>query len=330
MPGRTIDRLDERVGETVRSVEGMTVEAGKVAEFAAAVGDDDPLFRNPSIAARRGYERIPTPPTFTRTSMFPRYRPDSAARLGVDIGFDIQRELHGEQAYELKRPVYVGDTLSATTTLINAYEREGQEGGAMTFAVLETEYVDGSDDPVLTEKETIIETNKLMTESENDGHNDRDLNTAPDGASIRQKGTGEEPIESVDQVAVGDAGPTVIVEDLAPIDFVRYAGASGDFNPIHYDRQYARSLGNPSVFGQGMLTAGYAGHFLSDWFRLDALRRFRTRFISRVWPGDTLTVNGEVTNIDAPEITAEFTVTRDNEKPVLVGDATATLQQANQ
>lgn len=122
---------------------------------------------------------------------------------------------------------------------------------------------------------------------------------------------------------VGDPGPTVIVEDVAPKDFVRYAGASGDFNPIHYDGEYARALGNPDVFGQGMLTAGYAGHLVSDWFGLDALRRFRTRFTSRVWPGDALTVRGEVTDVDVPSVSVELTANRQTGETVLVGDATA-------
>ena len=99
MTGRTLDRLADRVGDTVESVERLTVEAGKVAEFAAAVGDDNPVFRDVAAAAEHGLERRPAPPTFTRTSMFPRYRPEGAGRLGMDIEFDIRYELHGEQEY---------------------------------------------------------------------------------------------------------------------------------------------------------------------------------------------------------------------------------------
>ena len=55
----------------------------------------------------------------------------------------------------------------------------------------------------------------------------------------------------------GDAIPPVVVERLSRTDLVKYAGASGDFNPIHHDEEFARAAGNPSVFGHGMLTAGF-------------------------------------------------------------------------
>lgn len=328
MSDRTLDRLEERIGESVCSVQGLTVEAGKVAEFAAAVGDDNPVFRDPDVASRQGFERIPAPPTFTRTSMFPRYRPTGVGRLGFDLGFDIRYELHGEQAYEFARPVYVGDTLSGWTTLTDAYEREGRQGGTMTFAVLETEYADEAGEPVVTERETVIEAPESAAGGGDDGDaSSRD--SGPDGASIRQPASGFDPVQSTDDVSVGDSGPTVIVEGLVPQDFVQYAGASGDFNPIHYDEPYARALGNDGVFGQGMLTAGYAGHFVSDWFGLDAVRRFRSRFTARVWPGDTLTVSGEVTGVDSPEVTAELSVTRQTGETVLLGDVTAKLSHVD-
>lgn len=328
MSERTIARLEDRVGETVDSVADLTVEAGKVAEFAAAVGDDDPVFRDPAVARRRGFDRIPAPPTFTRVSMFPRYRPDGAGRLGFDLGFDIRYELHGEQAYEFTRPVYVGDTLAGRTTLTDVYEREGRQGGTMTFAVLETEYTDEDGELVVTERETLIEAEGSVSASDGAGESStRDLTA--DAASVRQPTAEFEPPESVDDLAVGDSGPTVIVESLAPQDFVKYAGASGDFNPVHYDERYATALGNEGVFGQGMLTAGHVGHFVSDWFGLESIRRFRSRFTARVWPGDTLTVQGEVTGIDDPDVTAELSATRQTGETVLLGDVTASLQTSD-
>ncbi|WP_336135194.1 FAS1-like dehydratase domain-containing protein [Natronomonas amylolytica] len=329
MPEPTIAKLEGRIGDTVDSVSGLTVEAGKVAEFAAAVGDDNPVFRDREVATERGLERRPAPPTFTRTSMFPQYRPEGVGRLGFDLGFDIRYELHGEQAYEFERPVYVGDTLSATTTLADAYEREGRDGATMTFAVLETVYRDESDDRVLTERETLIETDGPVSESESNRQGDG-LGWDPTRrVDVRQPDAGTDPVESPDDIEVGDTGPTLIVEELTPQAFVRYAGASGDFNPIHYDERYAQELGNEGVFGQGMLTAGYVGRFVTDWFGVAALTRFRTRFTARVWPGDTLTVRGEVTDVDGAEVTAELTASRQTGETVLQGNATAAVAPVN-
>lgn len=324
MSERTITRLEPRIGDSIQSVEGFTIEGGKVAEFAAALGDDDPIYRDSEAATERGHDRRPAPPTFTRTAMFPRYRPEGAHRLGLDIGFDIRYELHGEQSYRFTRPVYVGDTLSATTTLIDAYEREGRQGGVMTFAILETEFIDEDGNPVVTERQTVIETDgSVSTDVLSGGRSEH--NATPTRMTVRQTGS----IDSSTTPDIGDTGPTTVIEGLTPQDFVRYAGASGDFNPIHYDERYAEALGNPDVFGQGMLTAGYAGQFLADWFGLVNLRQFRTRFTARVWPGDTLTISGEVTGVDDEMVDADISITSQTGEKVLSGDATvATRDQS--
>ena len=93
----------------------------------------------------------------------------------------------------------------------------------------------------------------------------------------------------------GDQLPVVVVEGLTRTDIVRYAGASGDFNPIHHDEAFATAAGNPSVFGHGMLTAAFVGRVVTDVVGVEALRRYRVRFATRVWPGDTITCSGRVT-----------------------------------
>jgi acyl dehydratase len=243
-----------------------------------------------------------------------------------DIGSDIQYERYGEQYYKFERPVYVGDILSATTTLADAFEREGRDGNILTFAVLETECVDKAGELVVTERETLIETDSPLSR---DGRRPESLDwDATSGAVVCQPTADSYPLESAAEASVGDEGPTTIVGEITPQDFVRYAGASGEFNPIHYDAEYTTALGNESVFGQEMLTAGYAGRFLSDWFGVEALRRFRTRFTARVWPGDTLIIRGEITDVDAPEVTVELTESRQTGETVLQGDATATVSPA--
>ena len=74
---------------------------------------------------------------------------------------------------------------------------------------------------------------------------------------------------------------------------VRYAGAAGDFNPMHHDDTIATQVGNPSVFGHGMLTAGLMARVVKDWFGPEAMRRFQVRFAKQVWPGDTITFDFE-------------------------------------
>ena len=98
-----------------------------------------------------------------------------------------------------------------------------------------------------------------------------------------------------DDVKEGDAIPPFVVEGLSRTDLVKYAGASGDFNPIHHDEEFARSAGNPTVFGHGMLTAGFVGRCITDFVGVENLRRYKVRFATRVWPGDTITCQGKIT-----------------------------------
>jgi len=102
----------------------------------------------------------------------------------------------------------------------------------------------------------------------------------------------------LEDLSVGDEAPPVVLENISRTHFVRYAGASGDFNPMHHDDTIATSVGNPSVFGHGMLTAGLMGRVLTDWFGATALRKFQVRFSKQVWPGETLTCTAKVTAID--------------------------------
>ncbi len=90
-------------------------------------------------------------------------------------------------------------------------------------------------------------------------------------------------------IAVGAAPAPRVVGPLSVADFVRYAGASGDFNPLHYDEMIARAAGFESVFAQGMFSAGVLASFAADWLGADSVRRLQVRFLDVVWPGDTLT-----------------------------------------
>jgi acyl dehydratase len=133
-----------------------------------------------------------------------------------------------------------------------------------------------------------------------------------------------------DAINVGDDATPLVVENLSRTNFVRYAGASGDFNPMHHDDTIATQVGNPSVFGHGMLTAGLMARVVKDWFGPEALRRFDVRFAKQVWPGDTLTCSAKVTGKRDEGghqlVDVECTVTNQDGTEVLTGTATAALK----
>lgn len=78
------------------------------------------------------------------------------------------------------------------------------------------------------------------------------------------------------------------VGPITRTDIVRYAGAGGDFNPVHHDDVYARSLGLPGVFAMGLLGAGYLSRVLAAEFGASTVQRFTVRFRAQMWPGETL------------------------------------------
>ncbi|MSO79018.1 MAG: hypothetical protein EXQ79_05375 [Acidimicrobiia bacterium] len=132
-----------------------------------------------------------------------------------------------------------------------------------------------------------------------------------------------------DSISEGDVAPPLEVGPLTRTMFVKYAGASGDFNPMHHDDTIAAQVGNPSVFGHGMLTAGLMARLLKDWFGPEALRKFQMRFSKQVWPGDTLTCSGKVVakREDGGDrlVDVECAVTNQDGVEVLSGTATAGL-----
>ena len=104
---------------------------------------------------------------------------------------------------------------------------------------------------------------------------------------------------TLDEITPGQEFGDVVYGPFEREDFVRYANASGDDNPIHQNEAYARSTGAPTVFAMGMLPAGYLAHALSDWFGGPTnLRRYKVRFTTRTWPGDEIVCSGKVVSID--------------------------------
>jgi acyl dehydratase len=98
-----------------------------------------------------------------------------------------------------------------------------------------------------------------------------------------------------EDVQEGDELPSFTVENLTRTDFVKYAGSSGDFNPIHHDQTFAEASGNPTVFAMGMLNAGILSRLVADYAGVENLRKYRVRFATRVWPGDSVTCKGKIT-----------------------------------
>jgi acyl dehydratase len=138
------------------------------------------------------------------------------------------------------------------------------------------------------------------------------------------------PKIGAEQLKVGQEHELVVVENLTRTQIVQYAGASGDFNPIHHDETFAtKAAGYPSPFAHGMLTMGLTGKLITEWLGDGVVRDFGVRFVSQVWPGDTLTAKGTIKSIETQtegaRVEIELVTVNQKGEPVVTGSATAAL-----
>jgi len=129
---------------------------------------------------------------------------------------------------------------------------------------------------------------------------------------------------------VGDTHEEQVATNLSRTQIVQYAGASGDYMPLHTDELYAREIaGYPGVFAHGMLSMGATGTMLTNWVGDGRLTQYSARFTRQVWPGDDLLAKATITNIieENGEKLAEMDVLTTNQdgQVVISGKATARL-----
>lgn len=137
---------------------------------------------------------------------------------------------------------------------------------------------------------------------------------------------------SASKLEVGQTFSAVVVEDLKRTQIVQYAGASGDYNPLHTDEVFATKVaGYPGVFAHGMLTMGMTGRMLTDLVGDGRLKSFGGRFLAQVWPGDDLTTTASVDAIrdEAGEPVVELSLRTVNQDDlqVFAGYATARVDR---
>jgi len=118
---------------------------------------------------------------------------------------------------------------------------------------------------------------------------------------------------------------------ISRADLVRYAGASGDFNPIHWNQRVATSVGLPDVIAHGMFTMATAVRVVTDWLGdPGAVLEYGVRFTRPVVvpdpDGATLTVSGAVRSVDGDRAEIDLTATVDGQTVLAKARAVVRLQ----
>lgn len=286
----------------------FVVERGHVAMFARALGATTARTADRGASAD-GAELAP--PTFlVAASHHDPQRPVSAAEIYARMSerYSTGAGLHAEQRFEFTRPVRVGDELTSQMSATRAWNKHGRVGGDLRFEERRVDWFDTDGAHVATATYVAV----LTSQSAKLADRSARRSTAPGDSSVRES--------------------MVVASELTRAQIVMYAGASGDFNPVHIDEDFAvRVAGNPSVFAHGMLTMGLSGRALDERFGVERLRSFGARFLQPVWPGDTLDV--ELT-VGAPsgELSDRIGLTTRNQygDVVLVGTATISDSPAPQ
>ena len=129
---------------------------------------------------------------------------------------------------------------------------------------------------------------------------------------------------SASNLNAGDTYTESLVEVLKRTQIVMYAGASGDYNPVHTDEKFTKELaGYPSVFAHGMLTMGMTGSMLTNYVGDGRLTKFGVRFTSQVWPGDSLNATATVEDVTDGIVNLKVETTNQDGVVVLSGYAAA-------
>ena len=101
-------------------------------------------------------------------------------------------------------------------------------------------------------------------------------------------------LDDITQFEVGDQLSPLIINKITKKSLKRYARASGDYNPIHLDKDFAQKYGLPNVIVHGMLVMSYLGRMLTNTFPQATIVDFSSQFISMTHINDKLSCTGKI------------------------------------
>ena len=132
-----------------------------------------------------------------------------------------------------------------------------------------------------------------------------------------------------EDVQVGDSIPKLVKLPISHLQLVRYAGASGDFNPLHTDPKIGELIGTGGIIAHGMLIMGFVGQMLSDYVGPASLRKFDVRFKGMTRIDDVITCTGTITEKyevdDEARIAGKIQATDQNGDVKIIGKFVAAL-----
>jgi acyl dehydratase len=290
------------------------VEAGHVALFQRAVGAGEPDFAR--------LTRGSTVPALTFLQVADHFDPEfqrrprhgqpwfgsGATSSGAEAASDEQQGLfHTDQLFNYTRHPRIGESLTTRRLEARRWTRQGRRGGALEFIERVTEFRDANGAEVVRSAWRDVRTERRHSE-----------------VTESQSQQPEEPVKP----PMG-ATHMLLAENITRTQLVMYAGASGDFHPLHHDEPYVKDRGYPSVFVPGMLSMAMTGRALLEHTPIEAVREFGGRFHAQLWPGDSLHAwTTETKPVESGARRFEITAIDQNGRLILSAHALAEAQAA--
>jgi len=126
-------------------------------------------------------------------------------------------------------------------------------------------------------------------------------------------------------IQVGDVMPVLVKAPIDKVQLVKYAGASGDFNPLHLDPDVGKAVGLGGTIAHGMLIMGFVGQAMTNWIPKKYIKKFGVRFAGMTRPGDVVTVTGVVKEKSGNRIVCDLEAKNQNGTLLIGGSFEAAL-----
>lgn len=290
------------------------IEKGSIRKFAIATCETNPIYYDEDYAKNSDYKRIIAPPTFYRTLNY-----------GDIPGFDLPRRgrVHAEQEYKFYKHFGVGDVVYCQNKIVKTYEKQGRSG-FMLFVVFEHAVYDKQGNPYCIGLNTTLFKESVLTGKKFQNPPDNNTKNGDWAISISPLKTSE--------VKVGDIIQLVEFPIITKTKIAQWAGATGDFNPIHIEDKDALAAGLPGVIAHGMIGIAFQSNMLNTLMNNQGvIRNLKVRFISSVFPGDKLMCEGVVTNVEHAHnnTIVECNLTTINQRNEIVLSTTTKLELVN-
>jgi acyl dehydratase len=127
-------------------------------------------------------------------------------------------------------------------------------------------------------------------------------------------------MSTLTQLKVGETVQEIQLEPVSRIDLIKYAGASGDFNPIHTIDEEAKRAGLPGIIAHGMWTMGNLAKLFTPYYEEGFVKDYSIRFKGMVFLNDVITLKATLKEVNEPSLRFEVQALNQNGNEVLKGE----------